>query len=169
MAQTVRQHYGYYDYAASTARAIQPERETRPDVRVIPGTRSENPALQAISPAFARAFKLAIVVLVLVASLCAARVWLSSSTVSMLEQANALESTLASAQASTNELEIQHSILSSATRIEQEAANLGMVAPSDVKFLKVPVLGKVVTYSNGSISLAGTIRNIEEYAAVMSS
>ena len=154
MAQAARQYYGYTRYAASAVQADAPERASRPDVRVIPGKRASNPALQSISPEYAVAFKLV-------------RVWLSASTVALLENVNAVESTLASAQAKTSELEIQHSILSSSTRIEEEAAKIGMVAPVDVKYLKIVVPGKVVMNPDGSISLAGTLQNVEDYSALM--
>lgn len=75
-------------------------------VRVIPGKRASNPALQSISPEYAFAFKLALVVIVTIAVLCSVRVWLSASTVALLENVNAVESTLASAQARPGELEV---------------------------------------------------------------
>lgn len=167
MAQAARQYYGYTRYAASAVQADAPERASRPDVRVIPGKRASNPALQSISPEYAFAFKLALVVIVTIAVLCSVRVWLSASTVALLENVNAVESTLASAQAKTSELEIQHSILLSSTRIEEEAAKIGMVAPVDVKYLKIVVPGKVVMNPDGSISLAGTLQNVEDYSALM--
>ncbi len=167
MAQAARQYYGYTRYAASAVQTDAPERASRPDVRVIPGKRASNPALQSISPEYAFAFKLALVVIITIAVLCSVRVWLSASTVALLENVNAVESTLASAQAKTSELEIQHSILSSSTRIEEEAAKIGMVAPADVKYLKIVVPGKVVMNPDGSISLAGTLQNVEDYSALM--
>ncbi len=166
MAQAARQYYGYQRYAASAAHTAAPERAPRPDVRVIPGQRTSNPALQSISPEYALAFKIAIVLIATIAALCAVRVWLSASTVAMLDNVNAIESTLASAQAKTNELEIQHSILSSSTRIEEEATKIGMVAPAEVKYLKVVVPGKVVLNADGSISLIGTLQNVEDYIAL---
>ena len=117
MAQAARQYYGYSRFAGQAARDLAPERQARPDVHVIPGQRTSNPALQAISPEHAFAFKLALVIIVTIAVLCSVRVWLSASTVAMLDNVNTIESTLTSAQAKTNELEIQHSILSSSTRI----------------------------------------------------
>ncbi len=166
MAQAARQYYGYQRYAASAAHTAGPERAPRPDVCVIPGQRTSNPALQSISPEYALAFKIAIVLIATIAALCAVRVWLSASTVAMLDNVNAIESTLASAQAKTNELEIQHSILSSSTRIEEEATKIGMVAPAEVKYLKVVVPGKVVLNADGSISLIGTLQNVEDYIAL---
>lgn len=166
MAQAARQYYGYQRYAASAARTAAPERAQRPDVRVIPGQRASNPALQSISPEYAFAFKLAVILIATIAVLCAARVWLSATTVAMLDNVNAIESTLASAQAKTSELEIQHSILSSSTRIEEEATKIGMVAPAEVKYLKVVVPGKVVLNADSSISLAGTLQNVEDYIAL---
>ncbi len=168
MAQAARQRYTYgtsaYDYSSRRAR---PQRAPRPDVTVIPGQRSENPAYAAIPEVFARAFKIAIVVLVAVAVMCGVRIWLWTSTVSALDNVDTLETTLASAQAQTNELEIQHSILASSTRIEQEAANYGMVAPDNVTYLKVVIPTKIMMNADGSISLADTIKNVQDYAAVV--
>lgn len=168
MAQAARQYYSYRGYADQAARSASPGRAPRPDVQVIPGTRSSNPALQSISPEFARAFKLVLVVIVALAIVCSLRVWLSAATVSMLDSVNALESTITSAQATKNELEIQHSILSSSTRIEEEAAKIGMVAPANVKYLKIAMLGKVALNPDGSISLSGTLQNLEDYRATKS-
>ena len=182
MAYAARQRYGArfaraYDYETegNAARVAQPRRprrseeSPRPGVRVISGSRSTNPALQGISPEYAFAFKLAIVVIVAIAIVCSIRVFLSSSTVAALEQVNALESSIASAQAATNELEIKHSKLSSSARIEQEATNLGMVAPESVTYLKIAIPGKVVLKADGSISLSGTLSNSQDYIASHSS
>lgn len=166
MAQAARQYYSYRGYAGQAVRSAAPEHAPRPDVQVIPGTRSTNPALQSISPEFALAFKLALVVIIALAIICSLRVWLSAATVSMLDNVNVLESTLSSAQASTNELEIQHSILSSSSRIEEEATKLGMHAPENVKYLKIVLPGKVALNADGSISLANTLQNIEDYAVM---
>lgn len=166
MAQAARQLYGYdYSYASQAVRAGSPAPGPQGDVVVIPGRRSSNPALQSISPEFARAFKLAFVLFAVAALLFGARVYFSTATVSLLHSVNSLETSLASALTTTNELEIQHSILAGTTRIEEEAAKLGMTAPSDVKYIKVAIPGRVALNSNGSISLAGTLQNIETYYA----
>lgn len=168
MAQAARQYYSYRGYAGQAVRSAAPERASRPDVQVIPGTRSSNPAFQSISPEFARAFKLVLIAIVALAIVCSLRVWLSAATVSMLDSVNSLESTISSAQATKNELEIQHSILSSSTRIEEEAAKIGMVAPANVKYLKIAMLGKVALNPDGTISLSGTLQNLEDYRATKS-
>lgn len=168
MAQAARQYYGYRGYAEQAVRSASPERALQPDVQVIPGTRSANPALCSISPEFARAFKLVIVIIVAFAAICALRVWMSTATVSMLDNVSSLEVSLSSARATTNELEIQHSILSSSTRIEEEAAKIGMVAPGNVEYLKVVMLGKVALYPDGTLSLSGTIQNLRDYMATRS-
>lgn len=165
MAQAARQYYGYNSYAGSAARAVQPAPQAQPDVVVIPGRRSSNPALQSISPQLASAFKLMLVALVVLAALCVTRIYLSTATVSLLNNVDSLETTLATSLTKTNELEIQHSVLAGTTRIEQEASGLGMSAPSNVKYIKVVVPGKVALNSNGTISLAGTLQNIEAYYA----
>lgn len=167
MAQAARQRYTYgtsaYNYSS---RAARPQRSTRPDVSVVPGRRADNPAYASIPESFARAFKLLIAVVAVLAVVCGLRIWLWSSTVSALESVDALETSLTTAQAQTNELEIQHSILASSSRIETEAANLGMVAPENITYLKLVIPGKILTNTDGSISLADTLANIEQYAAM---
>jgi cell division protein FtsL len=167
MAQVARQQYNRYGYDGSAARVARPVRQPKPDVRVIPGRRSENPALQPISPKMALLFKYAIVAIAIIAVICSVRIWLSVTTVAALENVNSLQSELTTAQASTNELEIKHSILASSSRIESEATNLGMVAPSGVTYLKVILPNKIITNQDGSISLSGTLQNIQAYTALV--
>lgn len=166
MAQAARQYHGYDAYSYDARGAAAPKRQPSAGVRVIPGHRSSNPAYDSIAPEHAFAFKLAIAAIIAIAIVCSARVWLSVSTVAMVDNISSLESTLVSAQARTNELEIQHSILSSSARIEQEAANIGMKAPESVKYIKVVIPGKVVLNFDGSISLSGTLQNIQDYEAI---
>lgn len=138
MAQAARVRYESNTYAAPDR---APRREARPNIRVIPGRRSENPALKGLSPQVVRAFKLALAIIAVVAVVGFFRVALSAATVDKLEQVQSLESELKIAQASGNELEIQHSMLASSSRIEGKAKALGMVQPKKVTYLTVDLSG----------------------------
>lgn len=157
MAQAARARYGYY---SGTAPRRSPERTERPDIRVIPGRRSQNPALRGLPPAFVRAFALALAVIVFVAAVGFARVALSAATVENLEHTQKLASQLETAQASGNELEIRHSMLASSSRIENKAKALGMVQPDKVTYLSVDLSGVVATNPDGTVSLGETLDNI---------
>lgn len=161
MAQAARQYYGYASYAGQAARSGSTAPDRRPDVVVIPGRRSSNPALQGISPQFATAFKVAFAAFAVLAILFAVRVWLSTATVSMLHNVDSLEVTLASAQTKTNELEIQHSVLAGSARISEEATKIGMVAPNDVKYIKVAPQAPVQPEADQTAAPDGTVQNGE--------
>lgn len=154
-----------YRYYGSAAPQRAPRTQPRPDIRVIPGRRSENPALQALSPQLVKAFKLVVALVVLFALVCGVRVALSVATVEALQVNENLESQLEAAQASGNELEIQRSILAAPDRIKSEAKKLGMVPAGEVTYLTVDVDNTLAKNADGSISLAGTLANIENSAA----
>ena len=162
MAQAARMSY---ESALSAAPRRAPQRQIRPGVRVIPGRRSQNPALRSLSPGAVSAFKAVIVLVALVAVVCGVRVMLSAATVENLQDIKSIESSIDSAQAKSQELEIQHSVLASSSRIEKKAAELGMSAPNKVTYMKVDLSDTVATNADGSISLAGTLANIQSAAA----
>lgn len=154
--------YGYNAYSAAPKRA--PRDEPRSDVVVIPGRRSENPALKRLSPSAVSAFKAVIVVAVLLALVCGVRVMFSAATVDALETNQELESELETAQDEGDELEIQHSILTSSERIKEKAEALGMTSASDVTYLTVEYEESYVTNDDGTISLSKTLAAIESSA-----
>ena len=162
MAQVARTRYSYY---SSVAPKREPQATPRPDVRVIPGRRASNPAYQTLSQGTVNAFKFLLVALAIIAVIAGVRVWISSATLASLENVESLQSQLDEAQSSSNELEIQHSILASSSRIEQRATELGMTAPSDVTYLKVTLPGNVALNAAGNISIADTLQNIKNAAA----
>ena len=149
MATAARSYYG-----RSAAPVREPRRQIRPDVRVIPGSRSANPALAGLSVGAVHAFKLVLVVAFILAAICGVRVMLAAATVENLQNSKTLTSTLEAQQATSHELEIQHSMLASPARIEAKAAALGMVEPAKVTYIKVK-LPKTAEQSAASAA-AGT-------------
>ena len=160
MAQAART-YSYYDSAAPKR---APRGDTRPDVRVQPGTRSENPALKGLSPQVITLFKAVIALVVAVALVCGVRVMFSAATVDALATNQQLESQLEDAQETGTELEIQRSILTSSERIKKKAKALGMVSASDVTYLTVDISTGYIVNEDGSISLSKTLAAIETSA-----
>ncbi|MGI6033064.1 MAG: hypothetical protein ACOX69_06565 [Coriobacteriales bacterium] len=161
MAQAARA----YNSSRTASTRLAPERKTSPSVRVIPGRRSQNPALSSVSSAAVSAFKIALAVLAVFAVVCCVRVMLTTATVDNLESISDLSSTIETAQSKGNELEIKHSVLSSPSRIEKLATDLGMSAPSKVTYMEVSLPSTTATNADGSISLAGTLANIESAAS----
>lgn len=166
MAQAARTRYDYY---SSAAPARTPQRSTRPAVRVLPGRGSSNPALQGLPSSTITLFKLVIALLLVFMVVGGIRVWLSASTVTTLSSIQTLESSLEDAQATGSQLEIQHSILTGTTRIEEEASTLGMIEPEEVTYLEVLLPNRIAYNDDGSASLAGTLANIEKTAAAKAS
>ncbi len=165
MAQTARRNY---EYRGSAAPKRTPERHNRPDVRVIPGRKSSNPALQGLSSGAISFFRFAMVALVIFAIIGCGRVMFSAATVENLQDINRLESALAAEQATSQELEIQHSVLSQPSRIEKKAKALGMSSPDKVKYITVSLKTPVSVNVDGSISLSRTLSNIESAARAKS-
>lgn len=160
MAQAARDRY-----YSGAARERAPQHDARHGIRVIPGRRADNPALKGLSLSAVRVFSLVIAFIVIIAALGFARVALASATVENLEHVQKLESQLESAQATGNELEIQHTMLASSSRIADKAKSLGMVQPDKVTYLTVDLSGFVATNADGSVSLAGTLDNIAAASA----
>lgn len=161
MAQAARA----YEYRRDLRTQRAPQTQTRPDIRVIPGKRASNPQLQSLSAFVIRAWKTALAVVAALAVPCAVAVMLSAATVDM-EQANStMASQLSAAQATGNELDIQRSILASSDRIKSQAKALGMVPASTATYITVERSINVSRFSDGTLSIAGTLDNIEASAA----
>ncbi len=135
MAQAARSYYTY----GSTAPRRAPEQQTRPNVRVLPG---HNTDAQTLSSTFVAGTKLAFALIIFVALLAGARVWISTQTVQMLQTNETMQAQLDDAYAAGHELEINHSVLASTTRIQSEASRLGMSAPEETVRITVDLPAK---------------------------
>ena len=119
---------------ASTARAYAPKRRyeevprPRPRIEVHPGQYRRADAGQ-----YARAmsvFKIVVVAVALLTVMAVARIWLTSASLDVLTQTNAVESSIEESREIGDSLDAQYYALSNSTSIREYAANtLGMVAP----------------------------------------
>ena len=175
MARTSRVSYASaYGYstegntalAASTApqrtRQPRPERERR--VRVIPGRNGDAERNKALSPDAVFWFRVVIVAVIALGIMGVGRVWMSMQTVRSMETIEALESQIELAQEEGSNLEIQHSVLASPQRIEEQASLLGMAEPESVTRLTVSLPAHVVTNDDGTASFFRTIKTVENAA-----
>ena len=158
MAQSARA-YDYYGTAAPKREWRQRQRQTRPDVRVVRGRNADH---QTLAPQLVLGFRIAVALIVVFLAVCGLRVWFAANTVSALQHVEALEESVEKAYAAGDELEIEHSRLASTSRIQREAAALGMSSPYSRTYLKVALPAKVAYDRDGSISIAGTLDNIEQ-------
>ncbi|MCD8199793.1 MAG: cell division protein FtsL [Coriobacteriaceae bacterium] len=139
----------------------EPAPEPRPDVRVLPGRGESAAKLATLSATAVNIFKLALVATVLVAVVAVARVALCSATVESNRAIQDLEAQITTASAETNELEIEHSLLSNPTRVEKEAKKLGMSTPAVTTPLTVELYSDPVLNKNGTISLSKTLAKLK--------
>ena len=103
----------------------RPQRLERPRLDVVGGAGRE--ANQAVSPVFTRVIKVALVLVAMFFALGVARVTIASATAATLNGNAQLNSTLETAQESSN-LEVMRSVYGATTRIRDLAAGtLGMV------------------------------------------
>lgn len=167
MAQAARKSYGY-DYAPASNRggaayAAAPQRKRqespRKRYRVIPGGNND-PRARALPTGIVHGFKAIIAVIAVLAVVCGVRVWFSVSTVQALASTNAIQEQIEEARAAGNDLEIQHSVLANPTRIQKQAKNLGMAAPKKSISMTVDIPATNVTFKDGSINMAATIKSV---------
>ena len=178
MASAARQRYSAYDYEAwSSSAAVdlqQPQQAPRPNRnpqsqprrnwRVIPGEGRSAQHAPKLSMAAVHGFKAAMAIVVVLAVVCLARVFMSVSTVQAMEASASLQTQIEEARATGNELEIQHSVLSNPTTIQKKAAKIGMSAPKNTERLTVVVKPSTKTFADGSISISKTLKTITDYA-----
>ncbi len=151
----------YSAYAQQSARSYgQPAYRdfdhpySSPDINVVPGGSS-----QAKSAADAAIFlaKVTAAVMVVIALVCCARVFLSSMAVSTAIEAREISSQIDDARSNGSQLEVALSSLSNPSYVKQEAAALGMFAPDPDSVLKIDLSDDVVvTDASGSLSLSGS-------------
>ncbi len=135
-------------------------RQSRPDVRVVPGTRTgAEPKEKGVTTGLI--VKLAIAVMVIAAVVCFAQITLKSATSVVLADSSAIESSMDSIKSNSTTLEVQNSALSTTAAIKAHAEKLGMSAPYEVGTITVQK-DIVATDDSGALSLSGSIKNAAE-------
>ncbi len=117
-----------------TYRSAIPQRQTQPqrNFEVLEGIGLDERVRRGVSASHIRVIKIFMSVLALVLVLGVVRISLATATVTAIETTLDLRSEVADAQAATNELRVENSILSSSTRIERIATqNYGMEQASE--------------------------------------
>lgn len=146
------------------ADATQPA--SRSSFTVIRGGRaSDEPALESWKVA---AFRLAIVVVVLVACACIARVALVSSTMAALDEAQTVTAQVQAGYAEGSSLEVQRSTLASPTRIQSVASEqLGMAPAESISYLDLIAddAQEVGAVSDTRCSLAAAVSQVAAAAS----
>lgn len=154
-----------FDGSAARAYDVLPEREAQnePRIRVVTGSGPQN-APAVLSPSAHLFAKVAIAVIVALALIGVARVYLSSATVTASVTAKELSSKIDSARAEGNQLEVAQSSLSNPARVKSEANAMGMAAPAETT---VVVLDDdvVALDSQGNLSLSKTLQGLADAAA----
>ena len=138
---------------ANAAPAYSYEPQRRPRVEVVPGRRpAEERDLQAIrSLAFCVA-----AALVVVALLAGVRVALTAATVQTSLASQEISAEIEAQRSSGNTLEVTSSVMSSTSRIEQEASALGMAAADSLVSIVLEE-DVVVCDEAGNLSLTASV------------
>lgn len=135
-------------------------RQNRPDVRVVPGSRTgAEPKKKGVTTGLI--IKLAIAVMVVATVVCFAQITLKSATSVMLADSSAIESSMDSIKSNSTTLEVQNSALSTTAAIKAHAEKLGMAAPYEVDTITLQK-DIVATDDSGALSLSGSIKNAAE-------
>ncbi|MBR5260116.1 MAG: cell division protein FtsL [Eggerthellaceae bacterium] len=128
--------------------------DSSPDISVVPGSgsRTKSSADSAVVLA-----KVTAIIMIVIALVCCARVFLSSMAVSTALEAREISSQINDARSDGSKLEVALSSLSNPSFVKQEAAALGMFAPDSDAVLKIDLSGDVVvTDAAGTLLLSGS-------------
>ncbi|MDD7369579.1 MAG: cell division protein FtsL [Berryella intestinalis] len=132
-----------------------PQRASRPDVRVVAGTRTDAGSLP---PSIFLAAKVIAVAMVVFALVAMVRIGLQSAAVSSAVEGQELSSQIKEARSYGNDLEITQTSLTNNSTLRAIAAGMGMEAP---EYTSSIVLEKdvVATDGSGNLSLSQSVRN----------
>ena len=147
-AQPAYRFEAYPDYA--------PQHPSRADVRAVRTGQREDAGQRAAL--MVTAAKMAAIVLVVVAILSFARIALTNAAVATMVQADALSTQISEARSSGVSLEMEQSVLSSTSALNNAVKRLHMAEPAAVGTL-VLTPDVVATDANGALSLSDSVKN----------
>lgn len=134
----------------------EPQRNERPDVRVVRGGAQAAPETPSVLVQLA---KMAAVVLVVVAVLSFARIALTNATVATLIESDTLSAQIVEARSTGTSLEMEQSALTSPNVLKGAVKRYGMYAPYEVGTLALSP-DVVATDADGALSLSDTAKNL---------
>lgn len=161
MATTARRYAYPTSGTAARQRQDRVQERRQPRVSVLEGTREET--IRETS-ALVTVAKVAIIVLVAMTIIAFGRVALTSASVTVGMETDALAAQLEADRSAAGLLEVQDTALTSNSRIKTAAGKLHMMAPydADVLYLSEDV---VATNPDGSLSLSESMRRAAEAGA----
>ena len=161
MASTARRYA--YPTAGSAARQRQDRAPVRqqPRVNVLEGTREETIRETSLLVTVA---KVALIVLIAMTVIAFGRIALTSASVTLGIETDALSAQLTSDRSAAGLLEVQDTALTSNSRIQTAAEELDMSAPYDAEVIYLSE-DVVATNSDGSLSLSESMRRASEAGA----
>ena len=149
-------------YRMSAYPAYEPARHARPDVRVVPGTRtrtSNRP--QTVSASAGLLVKLVVVMMIVAVAVGVACISLKSATSAVLADSSAIEASMSDMKSDSVTVEVQNSARASSGNIQAAAHKLGMGSPYEVGLITLDK-DVVALDTSGALSLSGSIRNVAE-------
>ena len=162
MARTSSRAYSYpTSGTAARKRQDAVSRQRKPRLNVIKGTAQET-ARQSSTLLIVATVVAA--VLVALAIVCFARIAFASASVTVGMETQKVEAQISADRSAAGALEVQDTVLSNPTRIQDEAGKLDMAAPeySDEIYLPADV---VSTDADGNLSFAESVRRASNQAA----
>ena len=142
--------------------AYAPARRGRPDVRVVPGTRSRRQQKpQTVSASTELLVKLVVVMMIVAVAVGIACISLKSATSVVLADSYAIESSINDVKSESVTVEVQNSARASSGNIQAAAHKMGMGSPYEVGLITLEK-DVVATDADGALSLSESIKNVAE-------
>ncbi len=133
-------------------------RPANPDVNVFAG-KGRSAETSNVPSSIVSAFRVGVVVAIVVAVLCCARVGLAAANISATIATSELSSQIEAQRTTGNDLEVQQSQLSNSMHIRIAAEGLGMAAPAATEAV---VLSEdvIATDASGNLSLSASLSSM---------
>ena len=133
--------------------------EEAPSISVVPGRRAQSEGISAAALSLAKACAVICIVIALIAM---ARVAITSAAASCALETRSLQTSIETARAEGNELEVSQSVLANPSRIKAQATALGMAAPAPEYSEQITLSPDIVaTDGAGSLSLSESVARMK--------
>ena len=133
--------------------------EEAPSISVVPGAgrRAQSEGISAAALSLAKA-----VICIVIALIAMARVAITSAAASCALETRSLQTSIETARAEGNELEVSQSVLANPSRIKAQATALGMAAPAPEYSEQITLSPDIVaTDGAGSLSLSESVARMK--------
>lgn len=135
--------------------------EEAPSISVVPGA-GRRAQSEGISTAALSLAKACAVICIVIALIAMARVAITSAAASCALETRSLQTSIETARAEGNELEVSQSVLANPSRIKAQATALGMAAPAPEYSEQITLSPDIVaTDGAGSLSLSESVARMK--------